>query len=196
MVWGFVASEDALGLFGPENAFRLACQQIATSSIFDTVVISVIMLSAFMLSLDSPTISDELKDTMEIMDMVFMGVFTVEMMIKIFAFGFYATQPSIVPTRVPDHMTHCLLSIGSRLPASVIRLGGWSLPQDVIEVDWAETQIHPYWHQTWNRLDGSIVAMTWLENILTWLPPLKVLRVGRSLRPLRLVHPDAWSHLC
>ena len=45
----------------------------------------------------------------------------------------------------------------------------------------------PYWHLGWNRLDGTIVLFTWLTLTGSWVPPVKILRLGRTLRPLRLV---------
>jgi len=201
-VCGYVASTDALGILGPENALRKIFQQIATSSVFDTVVLLLILASGLILALDSPNASDELQDSLERCDIIFIVAFTLEMVIKNLAFGFYATQPSMVQIRTPDHMSSCMLSIASHLPGSMLRLGGFSIPPSKIEVVWAEQQIHAYWHSTWNRLDGSIVLLSWVTLVgsrVATTVDFKILRLARVLtRPLRLVtvfhsqYPDSY----
>lgn len=54
--------------------------------------------------------------------------------------------------------------------------------------------IDPYWSSPWNRLDGTIVVISWLDLLLTvigvtggMLSILKICRMLRALRPLRAI---------
>src|SRR5688572_15808064 len=75
----------------PTAAFdRLAaaCLRIADSSRFQTLIITAIVLNAIVLGLETyETLDDEIGGPLRTMNAVFLGVFTVELAIRLVAYG-------------------------------------------------------------------------------------------------------------
>ena len=73
--------------------FRLQLRKALMSKPFDACIILLILANTVTLALDSPSSSEELKDVLEIFELVFLILFTVEMLLKMLAFGFVGKDP-------------------------------------------------------------------------------------------------------
>merc|ERR1740130_1681779 len=62
-----------------------------------------------------------------------------------------------------------------------------SLEADRVTEVWNSIKFDAYLHNPWNQLDFVIVLVSWLNLLLSSVKFLKVLRLGRTLRPLRLM---------
>jgi voltage-gated sodium channel len=77
--------EPGDGLFG---RFAGACRRIADSSRFQALIISVILANAVVLGLETyDSLDDEVGGLLHTLNSVFLGVFTVEVAIRVFAYG-------------------------------------------------------------------------------------------------------------
>ena len=120
-------------------------------------------------------------ECMQVFDYFFLAVFTIEMLLRQCAFGFYWAQPSVVPIRNPDHVAHAYLYMSSFVDdESAHQLGR-------TKVVWRATCYDAYLRNSWNQLDFFIVVVSWVNMLLSEVKFLKVLRLARTLRPLRLV---------
>eukprot|EP00054_Salpingoeca_dolichothecata_P028079 m.210181 g.210181 ORF g.210181 m.210181 type:complete len:1539 (-) comp26120_c1_seq2:53-4669(-) len=85
-------SELALMCIPPSNGFRRRMLAIAESPIFETVILIFIMLNCVALAAYDPTVDDDehssRNDFLENLEYAFLAIFTIEMIVKIFAFGF------------------------------------------------------------------------------------------------------------
>ena len=73
---------------GPLGRLVTACQAIAGSSRFQAVIIGVILANALVLGLETyDTIDDEIGGLLHTLNNVFLGVFTVEIAIRVIAYG-------------------------------------------------------------------------------------------------------------
>lgn len=81
----------SLGVLGPENKFRVFLAKLTSNSIFDGIIIGFISISSIMLALDNPLNDPDggLSKFLEYTDMVFTGIFAMESIMKILAFGVY-----------------------------------------------------------------------------------------------------------
>jgi hypothetical protein len=81
----------SLGVLGPENKFRVFLAKLTSNSIFDGMIIGFISISSIMLALDNPLNDPDggLSKFLEYTDMVFTGIFAMESILKILAFGVY-----------------------------------------------------------------------------------------------------------
>lgn len=80
----------SLGLFGPNNKFRIAVFQMVSSSRFEYFIIFMIMLSSIQLAMDSPLIDPNSGQTQAllIVDIITTTIFAIECLLKIIALGF------------------------------------------------------------------------------------------------------------
>ena len=78
------------GLFSETNKFRRACSAICQNTVFDSVVILLIILSSVMLTFESPLADPKsgLAKIFESADLAFTVIFILEAAIKIITFGF------------------------------------------------------------------------------------------------------------
>ena len=83
----------SLGIFSPENGFRKLCRDVAEAGWFDTFIILLIIASSICLMLDVPRLDPEsdLKAMLVKLNYWFTGLFVMEMMLKIVAYGFIST---------------------------------------------------------------------------------------------------------
>ena len=83
----------SLGIFSPENGFRKLCRDVAEAGWFDTFIILLIIASSICLMLDVPRLDPEsdLKAMLIKLNYWFTGLFVMEMMLKIVAYGFIST---------------------------------------------------------------------------------------------------------
>jgi len=73
---------------------------------FDTVVILCILVSSISLAMEAPGRTDVEMETFAKVDLVFMVAFTVEMVIKVIAHGFYWTHESHVVVVRPGEISY------------------------------------------------------------------------------------------
>jgi len=81
---------DSLGVFGPTNVFRVGCQYIVEQSWFENLILFFIVISSVSLALDEPTLdpNSDLKRGLEIMEFIFIAIFTLELVLKVVVHGF------------------------------------------------------------------------------------------------------------
>jgi voltage-gated sodium channel len=73
---------------GPFGRFAGACRRIADSSRFQALIISVILANAVVLGLETyDSLDDEIGGLLHALNNVFLGVFTVEVAIRVLAYG-------------------------------------------------------------------------------------------------------------
>eukprot|EP00941_MAST-03F_sp_MAST-3F-sp1_P000668 g668.t1 len=83
-------NDVSLYLFPVTSAFRIKCFRIVTSNLFENVILFIIALNALCLGIESP-LEDPTSDlTMVLLglDWFFTTIFTIEMFVKILAYGF------------------------------------------------------------------------------------------------------------
>jgi hypothetical protein len=80
----------SLGLFGAGSALRAAVYTAVHSRWFDRLVLALVLASSLALALDSPSLDpgSRLKQALGAIDLVFVGCFALEALLKILAFGF------------------------------------------------------------------------------------------------------------
>ena len=78
----------ALFLFAEELAVRQAAVRLCTHRWFDTFILVVIVLNAGMMTTEDPTQPDLVEPTRALLELVCNLVFTAEMLVKVFAYGF------------------------------------------------------------------------------------------------------------
>jgi len=88
------------------NYFRYVCLLIVEHWVFESFIIIIILCNSFLLAYEDPTkeYTGNIHLAMVIAENVFLGVYTVEMIIKIFAFGFFFNNNSYLrdPWNVMD----------------------------------------------------------------------------------------------
>ena len=181
VVCGVECSDRALFMFGPDNCLRKGCQCIVSSSVFEAFILGCILISCVCLALDKPRATDSMKDILKIFDYFFLVVFTGEMLATWIAYGFYWAQPSFVSIKTLDTIDQCWMAISGMFSRAA------SLEADRVTEVWNSVRFDAYLHNSWNQLDFVIVLVSWLNLLLSSVKFLKVLRLGRTLRPLRLV---------
>jgi hypothetical protein len=85
--------DTALFIFKYDNGFRKACAKLAENAIFDLVILTAIMIGTVMLAYEGPPgvldrESPELRTPFDITSHILFGIFVVEFMTKIVAYGF------------------------------------------------------------------------------------------------------------
>ena len=79
----------ALYIFGPTNKFRLFCNKLVHAPYFDNFILLLIVISTINLALENP-LDDPKARKLEILGYIDYGmtaVFTIEMLLKMIAFG-------------------------------------------------------------------------------------------------------------
>ena len=86
----------ALYLFGPDNLFRTACASIISHPKFDSVILGFIVISSIALAIDSPLLNPESTFAISLvyMDYALTAIFSIEMMLKVIALGFWMDEGS------------------------------------------------------------------------------------------------------
>jgi len=84
----------ALGLFSSTNVFRIVCHEIAHHKVFNNFILLCIIMSSVTLAMETPTITDDDKATLVIIDRMFTYIFTFEMALKIVSLGLLGTGDS------------------------------------------------------------------------------------------------------
>ena len=157
------------------------------SQSFDTVVILCIIVSSLNLAMEKPGISDDEKATFATMDLVFMIVFTVEMVIKICASGFIWVHDCEVVRVTPGEISYLsshLLGMGyARLMDEEDEFDKYK--RLIVELEQREVELvpmQPYLANPWNRLDITVILVAYLDLILEDGSFLRVLRLLRCMR--------------
>eukprot|EP00961_Rhodomonas_salina_P252536 3413220-Rhodomonas_salina.1 len=80
----------SLLIFPPDNAFRLLCKAVSEHWLFDKIVLACILTSSVCLAVEHPAIGDTspLRLTLNAIDLVLNGVFTLECLLKIISLSF------------------------------------------------------------------------------------------------------------
>jgi len=73
--------------------FVMMCENVISSPIFEWLIIIVICLNSVMLALEDPTLSSQ-AHTFYVADLIFQGIYTLEMVLKISGLGFILNQKS------------------------------------------------------------------------------------------------------
>ena len=98
----------SLGVFSPTNPVRLAIAKVVYHRYFEYFIIACILMSSIVLALDGPEFSADaplypetldstkatMKNVMDILDLIFLMLFIVEMVLKVIALGFIAHKGS------------------------------------------------------------------------------------------------------
>lgn len=81
----------ALYIFSPSNKFRKLMIALYTNKWFDRVVLTFILLNCVVMALEKPDLPDdsELQKFINICMYIFLGIFTLEMLIKVIALGLW-----------------------------------------------------------------------------------------------------------
>ncbi|KAK7877609.1 hypothetical protein WMY93_031621, partial [Mugilogobius chulae] len=88
----------SLFVFAPGNRFRIWCQRISSSVLFDYVILVLIGLSCIALAMERPSLQPESTERfiLTILDLVFAGLFFVEMIIKVVSLGLVLGKDSYI----------------------------------------------------------------------------------------------------
>jgi len=176
---GWCSSEKSLMIFGPDNSFRRGCQKVMMSESFEAFIMACILISSATLAFDTPKASKGLKDVLQICDAIFLAIFIFEMFVKVVAIGFTDSPPSLVTATKPGDLSQ----MWQNSPPA--RMMGVKVEIPITSQTWEEN----YLKQAWNRLDFFIVAVSVLDAVLSDVfPALSILRLGRALRPLRIIN--------
>jgi len=81
---------NALFCFSPENPIRKVCAEIVQHKKFEFIIIVLICVSSIILAVDSPNLDQDggLKLALDMLDKIFVVLFSVEMVLKIITTGF------------------------------------------------------------------------------------------------------------
>ena len=133
--------DRSCGIWGTDSGFRDVCRRISESKHTDHFILFLILANCVTMASDHPKVDPEsdMRMALDVIDMFFTIIFTVEMCIHIVAIGFYKEKDAY--------------------------LRGW-----------------------WNRLDFTIVCVSWLDYLAAALEIkfLRTLRLLRALRALRM----------
>jgi len=89
-------------IFSPTNPLRLLCAKVVCHKYFEYIIIALICLSSILLAMDGPKLSrdspfypdtlpdgkQKLKDAIDVIDLIFLGAFVIEMVLKVIVMGF------------------------------------------------------------------------------------------------------------
>ncbi len=133
-------AEMSLLCISQSNPVRMLMKKIVSSWTFEAGIIGAIVVSSVTLTLESPLYTDEtLKQVLQVCDVFFLVVFSVEAIMKVIALGFI-------------------------------------LPYD------------SYLSDAWNKLDFVVLIVTFAGMAGSSSGIGRTLRVGRILRPLRMIN--------
>lgn len=82
---------NSLVVLSESNPLRVACYKIAFHWTFEALIIVLILISCVTLGMETPNLKDgdSLKDTLDLMNLIFTIIFTFECVVKIVALGFF-----------------------------------------------------------------------------------------------------------
>lgn len=85
----------SLILFGPDSWLRQAAAAVISHRHFESVILTLIVLSSIALALDAPSLDDgsTLKQALNILDWIFVVAFLLEALLKVLVMGFVANGP-------------------------------------------------------------------------------------------------------
>ena len=83
------AKHTSLYFLGPDNGLRLRLGSMVIHPMFDAAILVLITFSCVLLALDSQTASQGTRDFIEVADVVLTIVFSLELLLKVLAFGLY-----------------------------------------------------------------------------------------------------------
>ena len=85
-----------LYLFGPDNIFRSSCANVISHPKFDSTILCFIVFSSIVLAVDNPLLNPESGFAIALLyiDYTLTFIFTIEMLLKIVALGFWMDQGS------------------------------------------------------------------------------------------------------
>lgn len=85
-------------IFSHTNRFRIFCHWVCNHSLFSNVILVCILISSGMLAAEDPLRSDSQRNTiLNYFDIFFTSVFTVEICLKVTAYGFFFTSRRLPP---------------------------------------------------------------------------------------------------
>ena len=105
----------SLNIFPRTHPFRLTVASIVMHPLFTGSVLSVILANVVFLAVDSPSASERMRDFLDIGDICFTILFTLELMLRVIVMGFYGPKnPDGVPKAYLTHISEkTALSVGS-----------------------------------------------------------------------------------
>ena len=75
------------------NNFRQALRDICNSKWFEVTMLCLIIANVVTLAMDTPLASEDMKETLDYFNVIFLILFTIEMVIKMVAFGLIGKTP-------------------------------------------------------------------------------------------------------
>jgi len=83
-----IPNASSFFIFGPTNKFRVGCHYVCNHAIFSNIILACIMISSGMLAAEDPMRADSPRNgVLNYFDYVFTSIFTVEICIKVIAYG-------------------------------------------------------------------------------------------------------------
>jgi len=83
-----IPNASSLFLFGPTNKFRVGCHYVCNHPIFSNIILACIMISSGMLAAEDPMDANSYRNyILGFFDYVFTTIFTIEVIIKVIAYG-------------------------------------------------------------------------------------------------------------
>ena len=81
---------SSLFIMSGTNKFRLMLTSIASAKWFEFLILFVILFSSVTLAMDSPSVDPDsrLREILNVCDLIFTIIFTIELLVKVLAFGF------------------------------------------------------------------------------------------------------------
>jgi len=157
-------------LFDPYHPARRFVYDLVKNTYFDLFILLIILVSTVLLALDNPTTRQDPTwvNLFTTCDDVFLIIFTIEFLLKIFAFGMIWTDN--IEFMLADQ--ECL---------KALVLGDVGEPA--------------YMYSGWNYLDMIVLAVGFILKFGNPEGPLKILRLLRAFRPLRMVNRIAGMKL-
>ena len=168
--FGFPVGNRAFMFFDPYHIARRYVYNMVKHPYFDLFVLAVIIVSTVLLALDNPTTRESKfwQDLFTICDDVFLVIFTIEFLLKLFAFGVLFT----------DNVEFMLAEQDTL--------------KDLVLGDMGEPS---YLCSAWNYLDIVVLVVGYINRLGDPEGPLKILRLLRAFRPLRMVNRVAGMKL-
>ena len=83
-----IPNASSFFIFSPTNKFRVGCHFVCNHAIFSNIILACIMISSGMLAAEDPMRADSPRNhVLNYFDYVFTSIFTVEICIKVVAYG-------------------------------------------------------------------------------------------------------------
>eukprot|EP00351_Strombidinopsis_sp_SopsisLIS2011_P002707 CAMPEP_0116871606 /NCGR_PEP_ID=MMETSP0463-20121206/2043_1 /TAXON_ID=181622 /ORGANISM="Strombidinopsis sp, Strain SopsisLIS2011" /LENGTH=212 /DNA_ID=CAMNT_0004510369 /DNA_START=592 /DNA_END=1230 /DNA_ORIENTATION=- len=122
-----VIEGKSLFFMGPDNSVRKICAKIVSYPQFDNFILLMIVISTFMLTLESPLDNpvSQKQHVLNILDYIMTTIFTMECILKIITYGFILNGPESylrLAWNVNDFIIVCV-SLISLMPSNDLDLG-------------------------------------------------------------------------